>query len=191
EVVFVEDASVLTEAVVSLNFRLLGVKYGRDVPALRAAIEALDPAEVASRVAQGSEILLRLEEREIALLPEEIVVETKPRVGLRVVEEDGCVVALNTELTEDLEDEGFARELVHRIQNMRKEAGFEVSDRITLLFRTTPRLEQAIEAFRDYIQAETLCQSLERGGGDDLASVERLSGQELHIGIRKAIGHAQ
>ena len=130
--------------------------------------------------------MLSLNGREMALLPEEVVVETKPKEGLSMTEEDGYVVALNTELTELLEDEGFARELVHRIQNMRKQAGFEVSDRITLSYRATPRLEQAISAFRDYIRTETLCLKFEAGDDGDFIVSEKINGQETRIAISKA-----
>ncbi|MCK5329273.1 MAG: class I tRNA ligase family protein, partial [Candidatus Latescibacteria bacterium] len=183
EVVWVEDPTVFVDYVIRPNFRLLGAKYGRDLPAIRTAIESLDPEDVAERVEQGSEIVLTLNGRAVTLLPEEVVVETKPKEGLSVSEEDGYVVALNTELTESLEDEGFARELVHKIQNMRKEAGFEVSDRIALSYRATPRLEQAIEAFRDYIRAETLCLKFETGDEGDFIVSEKMNGQEARIAI--------
>jgi len=185
EVAFVEDPSSFVDYGIRPNFRLLGAKYGRDVPAIQTALEVLDPEDVARRVERGSEVVLPLDERSIALLPEEIVVETRPKEGLVVAEEDGYVVALHTELTEALKDEGFARELVHRIQNMRKKAGFEVSDRITLSYRTTPRLERAIRAFRDYIQAETLCLHLEAGDDGDFSFVENINGEETRIAISK------
>ncbi|OPX23371.1 MAG: isoleucine--tRNA ligase [Candidatus Latescibacteria bacterium 4484_107] len=189
EVVWVEDPTDFVDYVIRPNFRLLGAKYGRDLPAIRTALEALDPEDAAERVEGGSQIMLSLNGREIALLPEEVVVETKPKEGLSVTEEDGYVAALNTELTEVLEDEGFARELVHRIQNMRKEAGFEVSDRIALSYRTTPRLEQAISAFRDFIQAETLCLKFETADDGDFTVSEKINGQEAWIAISKVVSN--
>jgi isoleucyl-tRNA synthetase len=87
------------------------------------------------------------------------VVDVKKQDGLS---QEQYAVILDTKITEELENEGFSRELVHKVQNLRKEAGFEVTDRIRLFYQTSPRLETAIKSFQRYIQNETLAVELMR-----------------------------
>jgi isoleucyl-tRNA synthetase len=90
----------------------------------------------------------------------EVEVEEKDKEGFATQSEDGYQVALWTKLDKELEDEGYARELVNKIQNMRKSAGFEVMDQIAIEIETTPRVKEAIGAFTDYIRKETLAKSI-------------------------------
>ncbi len=97
-----------------------------------------------------------------------------------VAADSSLAVAIDTRLTPELEDEGLAREFVHRVQNLRKEAGFEVVDRVRLHYRATPRLRQAVNAFADYIARETLALTLE-----DLAECdERLSEPDISRSVK-------
>ena len=186
EVAFLEDPAEVRTFAIRPNFRLLGPKYGRDTSKIQKALESLDPAEVASRVAKGQEVPLEVDGRRVELLPEEVLVEVKAKEGTKVVEEDGYIVALDTQLTEELKHEGLARELVHRIQNLRKKAGFEVTDRIVLSYRVPPELRRALERFGEYVMAETLCVEMREGEPEgEASSVERIDGLEAHLGISR------
>ena len=187
EIEWVRDPTVLVDYTAKPNFRALGAKYGKEVPMIRAALERLDPAEVARRIQHGLHVPLDLNGRSILLSPEEVVVETNPRKGLAVAEEGGYTVALETTLNKALEDEGLARELVHRIQNLRKQAGFEISDRIRLWYETDERLTEVIQAFRDYIRTETLCIAFDYGEGTaEVETVEQFNGHTIQIRIGQA-----
>jgi len=97
----------------------------------------------------------------VELTPEDVVIERIPREGLVVASEGDLVVALETELTDDLVREGLARELVSRVQNLRKAAGFEVTQRIRITLHGHEDIVAAVTAFREYIEGETLCVSCE------------------------------
>jgi isoleucyl-tRNA synthetase len=126
----------------------------------------------------GGEILL--------LIAECAEIFEREKQGWAVESENEYQVALSTVLTEELKDEGFARELVNKIQNMRKSAGFEVMDRIQVGIKTSPRLNQAIEAFEEYIKKETLAQmlSLSETRGDHVEEWD-INGEKANISVQK------
>jgi len=97
-------------------------------------------------------------------------------------------VAVDTVLTPDLKAEGLAREVVRRVQNLRKEAGFELDDRILTTYQAEGALAEAIEAWRSFIAAETLSVDLRAGAPDEGAAVleDRVEGDSLRLGVRKA-----
>ncbi|HID10736.1 MAG TPA: isoleucine--tRNA ligase [Candidatus Latescibacteria bacterium] len=186
EVALLEDPAEVRTYEVRPNFRLLGPKYGRDIPKVRQALESMDPAEVADMVMKGLRVPLEVDGRRVELLPEEVLVEARAREGMSVVEEDGYIVALDIQITEELKDEGLARELVHRIQNLRKRAGFEVTDRIVLSYQVPSRLRRALERFREYVMAETLCVELRESEPEgEASSVEQIEGLEARLGISR------
>lgn len=189
EISFLEHPSEVRKCSVKPNLPLLGPKYGGDLPKVRRALELLDPEEVATRVAEGRKVPLDLDGRRVELLPEEVLVEMEAKEGLKVLEEDGYVVALDTRITEELKDEGLARELVRRIQNLRKKAGFNVTDRIVLSYRAPERLKRALRRFGDYVMAETLCLEMREGEPEgEACSAESIEGLEVQLGISRASG---
>ncbi|UCG44031.1 MAG: isoleucine--tRNA ligase, partial [candidate division WOR-3 bacterium] len=107
-----------------------------------------------------------------------------------VSEEAGYAAGVNTKLTPELQNEGFARELVHKIQNLRKEAGFEVTDRIRITYQASERLAEAIEAFREYVSAETLALALsaDRVEDADIAKSLRVNGEPVELQLKRAAG---
>ncbi len=138
------------------DLKKLGKKLGEDMPRVRAALAQLDPVEVAARVRAQQPI----EVDGVTLQPDEVIVQIVPRPGLSVAGENGIVVALDTTLTESLIQEGLAREVVRRINDLRKAAQLHLSDRIVTHFTASPRLAQAIRAFAEYVQRETLSVAL-------------------------------
>jgi len=181
-----EDRSTLVDHTVKLNFGTVGKKHGRLAPRLKQALEGMDAGTVAARVGRGEVVEVTVDGRTVGLTAEDVVVETRAAEGLAVAEEGGIVVALDTRLTEDLEDEGFAREFVHKVQNLRKESGFEVSDRIHIRCALSDRLRRAVGRFEGYIKAETLCLSLDVE--EELAEGERclINGEEATLALRRA-----
>jgi isoleucyl-tRNA synthetase len=143
------------------NLPVVGPKYGRQVPKIHMALSGMDTeqaAVAAQALEQGAAVSLDLGDGEIVSLgPEEILVETLAPEGFSVMEADDYLVALDTALDEELIAEGLARELVRQIQEARKEAGLEVSDRIrTYISGASAQLQSALEAHADYITSETL-----------------------------------
>ncbi|HIE04443.1 MAG TPA: isoleucine--tRNA ligase, partial [Candidatus Latescibacteria bacterium] len=187
EISFLEHPSEVRKCSVKPNLPLLGPKYGGELPKVRRALELLDPEDVATNVAEGRRVPLDLDGRKVELLPEEVLVEMEPKEGLKVLEEDGYVLALDTLITEELKDEGLARELVRRIQNLRKKAGLNVTDRIVLSYRAPERLKRALKRFGDYVMAETLCLEMREGEPEgEASSSENVDGLEVQLGISRA-----
>jgi len=143
------------------DFRKLGPVYGSRMKVVANAIARVPHEALATLLAEGS-LTLDIDGEAIALSPDDIVIERTPREGLVVASEGDLIVALETEIDEALLREGLAREFVSRIQNLRKEAEFEVTQRIRIAYDGSAAVQQAIEAHRDYIQSETLALSCER-----------------------------
>lgn len=152
---FVNDDSGIVHKNGKPNFPVLGKKAGRHMKALAAAIAALDSAALTAFETEGS-LAVVVEGETFTLEPEDLLVSRIGISGWQVESEDGLTVALDTQLTDTLIAEGLARELVNRIQNMRKEADFEVTDRIDVFFEGDETLKRALESQEEYICGETL-----------------------------------
>ena len=140
----------------------LGQKHASDYPAIRQAILSLDAQSTAADLLAGRSLQVRVEERQIEVLPEEIEVRVEPQPGFSAAADGAYVAAVNTEVTQALERKGLARELVRRIEDLRKAGDFEVDARIDIQHSSNidPRLAVSLKENRDYIMAETLGESL-------------------------------
>ena len=138
------------------NLPVVGKLYGKHVPAIRQALSQLDGRKVAARVARGERILLRLGEQSFELEPGAVLIETVAAEGFACAEGGGYLVGLQTVLTPELVQEGLARELVRSVQEARKQAGLEVSDRIVLDIEGSEAVAAALVAHGEYIGTETL-----------------------------------
>jgi isoleucyl-tRNA synthetase len=149
----------LTVLVAKPNFGKLGPKWGGKAKQVAEKIKSLSQDELRKFKAEGS-LKVNLDGSSTELQAEDFDISEKEKEGWVVESENQYRVALFTVLTEELKNEGFARELVNKIQNMRKTAGFQVMDRIHARIKTTNRLNQAVKAFEDYIRRETLALKL-------------------------------
>ena len=138
------------------NLPRIGKRFGKRVPAIREALAAADGSAIAAAVAAGRTFEVEADGEVIAFEPEDVLVESTSAEGYACAEEGGYLVGLDTSLTEALEREGLARELVRTVQEARKQAGLDVSDRITLRIDGTPEVVAALDAHRDYVMEETL-----------------------------------
>jgi isoleucyl-tRNA synthetase len=165
--------------------KLLGPRFGARLPALRAALAGADGAEIARRVSEGLNVTLELEGASVELAPGEILVSTQPAAGLSVSSDRGVTVAIDTAITPELKAEGVAREVVRRIQSMRKDAGFRIEDRIRTACQGGEEVAKVIESWREYIRSETLSDELIIGEPAQGAYVEshQIAGAELKIGV--------
>ncbi|HXG37207.1 MAG TPA: isoleucine--tRNA ligase [Bacteroidota bacterium] len=158
---YVGDDSDIVRKKAKPNFKTLGPKFGKHVQAIAARIRECTAAEITTLEREGS-LKLSSNGTEFEVKREDVEVLHEDIKGW-LVESDGSVtVALDTELNEELIDEGLAREFVNRVQNMRKDAGFEVTDRIRIYHRSTDRLATALERRAAYIRQETLAVELRK-----------------------------
>ncbi len=142
------------------NFRVLGKKVGKRMNATQVEVEKLSLASLKKLLA-GHPIQITVEGEEIVLTPEDVGVEREVIPGVIALSSGELTVALDTQLNEELLLEGIARELVNKINNMRREVNFAVTDRIDVKIQTAPQVRKAFEAHRDYICHETLAISFE------------------------------
>jgi isoleucyl-tRNA synthetase len=143
------------------NLPRIGRRYGKLIPLIRKALEDADGGAIASAAASGDTFEIDAAGESITLTAEDILIETSSAEGYACAEDSGYLTALDTTLDDELINEGIARELVRSIQDARKQAGLEVSDRISLGVSGTCGVETAIAAHRDYIMSETLATAWE------------------------------
>ncbi|MEM2111964.1 MAG: class I tRNA ligase family protein [Candidatus Bathyarchaeia archaeon] len=177
----------LTEYVVKPLPEVLGRKYGGLLPKIQEAVANMDPQTVASTFEKGLSVDLKVGEQTIKLLPEEVKVTIQPKKGYSLSEEDEVLVAVNIIVPKDLEKEGLARDIVRRIQNQRKEAGFNIADQIETYFEAGPNTVEVFEDFGDYIAAETLSVFIRRGKPPERAHVAeyKIGEETIKIGLRR------
>jgi isoleucyl-tRNA synthetase len=185
ELDFVSDESELVSYELKPNYRSLGPRFGKRMPQVAAAIEALEPARVAEVMASGNGVGINIEGDEHQLVPEDITLALQPLEGYEVEAEAGHAVALQLELDDELRREGLAREIVHAVQNARKDAGLEITDRIALTLAGDPDLLTAARAHQEYLAAEVLATSVAYDDGADGATA-KIDGRELKIGVSRA-----
>lgn len=150
------DEQELVELTVKPNFRVLGKRAGGSMKQLAEEITRLTLDSI--RLLEQGE---KLHIMDFDIEYDDILINRQPREGLQVMTQEGVTVALETELTPELLAEGLAREFINRVQNMRKDAGFNVTDRIRVSFNGSQGLRESVAAFGDYICRETLANGLD------------------------------
>ena len=182
------DASgALVEYVIKPNLPVLGPRLGKAVGPLRRAMQELDPA-VATGIAQAAEAGETIEIAGVSLAPADLLIELRERAGAATAQDAHATVALTTTLTPALVREGTAREFVHRLQSLRREAGFAITDRIVVWIDGGADADAAVAAHADYVRAETLAVALHSAAPPDDAHVveESVAGQRARLGVRRA-----
>ncbi len=166
ELVILKDDSEIVQKSAKANFKSIGPRFGKQVKQVAAAITALGKNEIL-KLEAGEEISLSIDDSELTITKEDIIVVSSEIKGW-AVESDGTItVAIDKELDEQLIAEGLAREFVNRVQNMRKDAGFEVTDKIKIYYSGSKLIIGAVETFNQYIANETLAECLERNGNEN------------------------
>ena len=156
---FRKDEEELVEYSAKANFRVLGKELGKDMKAAAAVIEKLLPAQIVALIA-GEKLEIDIAGRKVLLGQESVEVRRNEKPGLKVLNEGTLTVALDTIVTPGLLLEGYARDLIRGVQNLRKDSGFEVTDRIAVDLSGDEDLKMAFEGFKDFIAGETLAGSI-------------------------------
>jgi len=183
ELDFVSDQSELVTYSLKPNYRSLGPRFGKRMPQVAAAIEALNPAHVADALAKGAGVGINVEGDEHELVPEDVTLALQPLQGYEVEAEAGHAVALELELDDELRREGLAREIVHAVQIARKDAGLEITDRIALGLGGDEGLLAAAREHEGYLAGEVLATSVSYAVADG-ASVA-IDGMDLAISVER------
>jgi isoleucyl-tRNA synthetase len=190
EIEFVTDQSDLVSYSVKPNYRALGPRFGKDMPQVAAAMAGLDPDHVVETIESGGEIGISIEGNDHTLGAEDVIMSMEPVEGYQVESESGHAVALALELDDELIAEGRAREIVHAVQNARKNAGLEITDRIELSLSGDAELIEAAGAHRAYLADEVLATAINLDGGSEGSGVEgevvTVDGRDLRIAVSRS-----
>jgi isoleucyl-tRNA synthetase len=161
---YVSDDTNIVRRSAKPNFKVIGKKYGGDTKTVAQAIKSLTSEQV-RRLEQSSVIAVSIGDTTVQIDFEDVEIVSEDIEGWLVAIERGVTVALDTELDETLVREGLAREFVSKVQKLRKDSGFDVTDRITMVLDTDDATYEALMSMRAYIMSETLTETLDRGEG--------------------------
>jgi isoleucyl-tRNA synthetase len=183
-VVFRENEEELVEYTAKPNYKVLGKQLGRDMKAAAARIEGLSMREIQSLL-EGATLAIEIGERVFDLTEEGVIIARIERENLKVLNEGSLTVALDSELTDELIQEGMVRDLIRGIQNLRKELNLEVTDRIELSLFGSEQVKRAVEANEDTLKSETLAVTWEWKEQEGAAEID--CGQEsCFVSLSKA-----
>jgi len=187
ELEYVKDDNVFVKSI-KPNFKALGPKVGKNMKTLSAAVAQFGQAEI-QNIESAGKIVLDLDGTPFSLEREDVEISTKDIPGWTVASEGSVTVALDITISSELRSEGLARELVNRIQNLRKDSGLEVTDKIILHVEKQGEIEAAVVSNKNYICEETLAQELllkEMINETDAQTIEVEEGVFTKIFIKKA-----
>ena len=188
DIEFVDERSPIIQKSASPNFRRLGPRFGKNVNSVARRVRSMTTDEINQIETTGS-FRTEVDGTSVDIDLDDLSVATRDIEGWMVESADGLTVALDTTLTPELRDEGMAREFVNRVQNMRKDAGFEITDRILIGFEADEQLSQAILNMSDYVMSETLALHVETDRFETVHQARwEINGQACDIGISKAPG---
>ncbi len=159
ELELMDDASDILVKQIKPNFKVLGPKFGKDMKVVSNAINTLDKEDI-HEIEQKGELTLEIDNKSINLQLSDVEITSQDIEGWLVASSGALTVALDITINEDLKNEGIARELVNRIQNLRKDSGYEVTDKISIKIEKDGHIEKAITDYEDYLKSETLTAEL-------------------------------
>jgi len=166
DVIIDEDEEKLVTLSAKANFKKLGPQLGKNMRLAAAAIANLEYSQISSLL-QGNNLSLTIDDGfSIDITLDDIEIRREEKEGLMAANDDDITVALDMNITEELEMEGWAREIVNRLQNMRKEADLDVADRIKIYYSVPEPIQNALTTFNSYIAGETLAETIEANNGN-------------------------
>lgn len=160
EIELLDDASGVLVKQIKPNFKTLGPRFGKDMGAVSKAVQNFTQEQI-SEIEKNGEISLDISDKKIKLTLEDVEVTSQDIEGWLVANANGVTVALDITITEELKKEGISRELVNRIQNIRKDSGYEVTDKIKVYLLDNETVKEAVLNNLEYIKSETLTETLE------------------------------
>ena len=187
-VIFTDDARAFTTYNLKPQMRTLGPKYGKLLGKIGAALKEADGNDVMDTFARGENFTFTVEDTEVVLSKDDVLAEATQKPGFAAQSDGDVTVVFDCNLTPELIAEGYQREVVSKLQTMRKEADFEVSDRITVTYQADEELTAAIEAGKSFIMQSVLAESMESAAAADgaIAKEWNINGKKATLAICKA-----
>lgn len=180
KVAFISDSSGFASYEIKPQLRTLGPKYGPLIGKIREYLAQCDSTTLVNAVRKGEAVIVSIDNTPVAFKEEDLLISDKNKKGYQTVSEKGITVILNTELSQELIQEGLMRELVSKIQTMRKESGFNVTDHIVVTYSCGEKLAEVIEKYKSEIMQDTLADSVTAGSG---ASLKDINGEEISLSL--------
>ena len=188
EVIFTEDSRAFTTYRLKPQMRTLGPKYGKLLGRIGQQLAEMDGNDVVDAFARGETVSFRIDDTEVILAKDDVLTEPMQKPGFAAAEERGVTAVLDTNLDAELIAEGYAREVISKVQTMRKDAGFEVTDRIHLSWEAEDEVSAALTQYGDMITRATLAESLKQGAAPAGAETKEwdINGKKAVLAILKA-----
>lgn len=181
---FVEDASGFVSYTFKPQLRILGQKYGKRIGEIRNALAALDGSAAMAELRTNGALVLHLSDGDISLTEEELLIEEKQMEGLTSLSDRGVTVVLDTKLTDELIEEGFVREIISKIQSMRKEADFNVTDHISVYSQGNEKIASLLNAHSEEISHDVLADEIHTDSMDGFTTDWDINGEKVTFGVK-------
>ncbi len=183
EVVFKDDMEEYLTYSFKPNFRVLGPKVGKQIGAVKGALEKLNGHKAKAELDATGKLVVALPDGEVTLTTEDVEVSMAQTEGFNCQRYNGVTIALDTTLTEELLEEGFVREIISKVQTMRKENGFEVTDHIKVSLSGNEKLQAIVAKNEDYLKEITLADSVAYGTLAGEAKEWNINGENVTIAV--------
>ena len=185
KVIFTDNVEDFISYSFKPQLRTVGPKYGKHLGQIKQALASLDGAKAMAEVRETGALKLAADGQEIVLLEEDLLINTAQKEGYVTESDNEIAVVLDTNLTPELIEEGFVRELVSKIQTMRKEAGFEVTDRIHVYVKDSQKIESIIKAHESEIKGEVLAQEITFGTTSGYEKEWKINSEAVTMAVEK------
>ena len=182
---FTEDVREFTSYTFKPQLKTVGPKYGKMLGGIKAALDVLDGNAAMDELNETGALKLDVNGQEITLFKEDLLIDTAQIEGYVSENDNGITVVLDTNLTEELLEEGFVREIISKVQTMRKEADFEVMDRIRLTYEGSQKAETIFEKYSEAISSEVLAESVLKGQPSGYVKEWKINGEAVTMGVEK------
>ena len=182
---FTEDVRDFTSYSFKPQLKTVGPKYGKMLGGIRQALDQVDGNAAMDEINATGSLKLDVNGQEITLFTEDLLIDTAQIPGYVSENDNGITVVLDTNLTEELLEEGFVREIVSKIQTMRKEAGFEVMDKITVTYEGSEKAESVFEKHGEEIGNEVLAVAVTKAQPEGYVKEWKINGESVNLGVKK------
>ena len=184
-VTFTQDVRDFTSYTFKPQLKTVGPKYGKMLGGIKAALDSLDGNAAMDEVNQTDALKLTVNGQEITLLREDLLIDTAQMEGYVSENNNGITVVLDTNLTEELLEEGFVREIISKVQTMRKEADFEVTDKIQITYEGSEKAERVFAANAETVGSETLALAVTKASPKGYVKEWNINGEKVTIGVER------
>ena len=185
KVTFTQDMSRFTSYTFKPQLKTLGPKFGRQLGEVRAQLAALDGSAAKKELDETGALTLHLSTGDAKLAEEDLLIEMTRSERYCSVEDGGVTVAIDTQLTDELIEEGFVRELVSKLQTMRKEAGFQVEDHIVAYAKDNAKIEALMDRYRSGIASDVLADDIVTGSAEGYVKEWDINGEKATLGVKR------